>query len=291
LVRRVERRAWKEYADLRRRLSRSGSARSALQTFAPARRRDGEAWTATTSSRHLDYRAAHPVPAGSVAIVCVSNRPQNLGLVVDNVLVQRHRDVELVYVANTDRFDKQSIESTLAPAREQLRRVTILSRSADVTLGACLNAAIDHSDARFVAKFDDDDRYGPAYLEDALRAHGYSGAGVVGKHTYYAHLEDTDELVVRFPGHEFSYTSTLAGPTLTIDRELTGSIVFPDQSIGEDRAYLAACNRRGISTFSTDRFNFVLSRSPQNSWIVPREEFLHGADVIGHGWGRDEVNR
>ena len=78
---------------------------------------------------------------------------------------------------------------------------------------------------------------------------------------------------------------------MLIDRERTGSIVFPALSIGEDRAFLAACNRRGISTFSADRFNFVVGRSAQNSWAISREEFLRGADVVGRGWGADEVNR
>jgi glycosyltransferase involved in cell wall biosynthesis len=291
LLRRVERRGWKEYADVRRRLSRTGSARSAVQTFGAISRRDHIGWEAATASGHERYRAVHPVPPGSAAIVCVSQRPENLGLVAANVLAQVRPDLELVYVANTATFDGGAIEAALAPVERHLRRVTVLSRTPDVSLGACLNAGFARTDARFVAKFDDDDKYAPNYLADALRAHGYAGAGIVGKHTYYAHLEETDELVLRFPGHEFTYTSTLAGSTLVLDRDRIGSIAFPDVSIGEDRALIAACNRRGISTFSADRFNFVGGRSSANSWTVSREQFVSGARIVGRGWGGDEVDR
>jgi len=129
------------------------------------------------------------------------------------------------------------------------------------------------SSSRFVAKFDDDDRYGAHHLVDSLRAHGYAGAGVVGKHTYYAEIEATGERLLRFPGNEFRYTSTLAGGTLVIDRDRTGDLAFDDISLGEDRAFIAACNRRGLSTFSADRFNFVQSRGRDNTWTIADADF------------------
>jgi hypothetical protein len=68
----------------------------------------------------------------------------------------------------------------------------------------------------------------------------------------------------------------LAGGTLVVDRERTGDLAFDDVSIGEDRRFLAACHRRGVSTFSSDRFGFVQRRNDRNTWSLPNDEFLVG---------------
>ena len=134
-------------------------------------------------------------------------------------------------VTNSDRYSDVDVEASVERSSQGCR-ATVLRRPRERSLGACLNDGMDATDARFVAKFDDDDLYGPQYLADALRAFTYSGAGVVGKHTYYAYLAGSDRTVLRFPAREFSYSSTLAGGTLVIDRDRTGSLRFPDVSIG-----------------------------------------------------------
>lgn len=288
----VENRLWRHYADLRRVARRSGSSRQALDAVGGTRRSDEIAWLRTTSEGHEQYRRrVDPVDA-DVAVVCVSNRPHNLGNVLANVERQRHDRLELVYVDNSGTADLRETSSSLDSISAVLQRCTFLSRSPEVSLGACLNAALRRAGARFVAKFDDDDVYGPDYVVDALRAHRYAGAGVVGKHTYYAHLESTDEWLLRFPGHEFTYGSTLAGGTLVIDRELVGELAFEDISIGEDRAFIAACHRAGVPTFSADRFNFVQRRGEENTWRVDRPSFLRRSRLLdGPPSGPHEVVR
>jgi len=118
----------------------------------------------------------------------------------------------------------------------------------------------------------------------------YAGAGVVGKHTYYAHLVAADRTVLRFPAHEFTYTSTLAGGTLVIDRERTGDLEFNDISLGEDRDFIAACHRRGISTFSADRFNFVQTRSDDNTWSISQDAFLRKTLDVASGVPLDKID-
>ncbi|MEP4653133.1 MAG: glycosyltransferase, partial [Ilumatobacter sp.] len=153
------------------------------------------------------------------------------------------------------------------------------------------NGAMAATDARFVAKFDDDDRYGAHYLADALRAHGYAGAGIVGKHTTYARLAETDDTILRFPGREFVYTSTLAGPTLVIDRARVGDLRFRDLSLGEDRAIITDCTRRGIATFAADRFNFLYRRSIGSAWGQSNEEFVRKSVPVAADRILDEIDR
>jgi hypothetical protein len=276
---------------MRRTLSRSGSATAARVAHQGVLRTDVARWTAHSAEHHEAYRAANPPIDAQVAIVCVSNRPHLLDRIVHDVHGQTHGDREFVLVTNSDRYDDLDVDAALAPLVESSVRVTVLRRASEQTLGACLNDAAAVTDARFLAKFDDDDHYGPHYLADALRAHAYAGAGVVGKHTYYAHLSGEDRTILRFPANEFSYSSTLAGGTLVIDRERTGDLRFPDLSLGEDRAFLAACHRRGISTFSADRFNFLQTRSNDNTWTTDPDHFLRNTIPVATGIPLDVIDR
>ena len=58
-----------------------------------------------------------------------------------------------------------------------------------LSLGECLNLAVDSADGDVIAKFDDDDHYGEHYLADQVTALRYSAADLVGKQAHYMHLE------------------------------------------------------------------------------------------------------
>jgi hypothetical protein len=267
------RRAWRARADVGRRLGRRGSATTAVRSFGRHPRADSMSWFEATSSGIDTYRAVHPPIADRVAVVCVSRRPELVADVIANVGRQADElAVEFVFVTNDDGFDGVALAERLAG----LPNATLVEMPPSATLGACLNAGLQATSERFVAKFDDDDWYGRNYLVDALRAHGYAGAGVVGKHTYYADVGEPPARYLRFPGREFSYSGTLAGGTLVIDRQRTGDLLFDDVSIGEDRRFLAACHRRGVSTFSSERFGFVQRRNDRNTWSLPNDQFLVG---------------
>ena len=93
-------------------------------------------------------------------------------------------------------------------------------------MGECLNAGLAATDARFVAKFDDDDHYGAHYLHDALLVHRFVDAAIVGKKTFFAYLEGADETVLRFPGNEFTAANRVSGSTMVIDRAMFADARF-----------------------------------------------------------------
>lgn len=283
----ARRRAWRTYADVRRRIRRAGTAATALSSLGDPARRPVEEWNARTAEHFDRYRADHRPAADHAAVVCVSRRPAQIDHVITNVLRQRDVDVEFTLVTNDDGFDLIDLDAALSPVPGA--RI-IRSNPAD-TLGAGLNAAMRLTEARFVAKFDDDDHYGEHYLVDALRAHSYAGAAVVGKHSYYAIVGSPPVRHLRFPGHDFSYSSTLAGGTLVIDRSSTADLEFEDRSLGEDRAFLAACHRRGLSTFAADRFNFVQYRGGDNTWRIDDSAFLVGAPAVDESASDHRVDR
>ena len=55
-------------------------------------------------------------------------------------------------------------------------------------LGKCLNYAIKRADNGLIAKFDDDDYYGPKFLREAARAIKHGRASIVGKNTAYLYI-------------------------------------------------------------------------------------------------------
>lgn len=257
-------------ADARRVIGRSGSASPALRSVGGARRSDLAAWNRITSERHHRYRSEHLPAASSAAIVTVSMRPWLVDQVVANIARQaEHVRLHAVFVANHEGFDAVDLDRHLAVIPDH----TIIEAPSGTSLGAALNLGLRATSERYVAKFDDDDWYGAGYLVDALRAHRYAGAGVVGKHSYYADVADRGRWL-RFPGNEFRYSSTLAGGTLVIDRERIGGLQFEDRSLGEDGAFIKACHQRGVSTFSADRFCFVQYRGDDNTWTISDEQFI-----------------
>jgi hypothetical protein len=284
---RIAGRLWRLGADARRVARRSGSAASARRSMGGPRRSDREAWHAATSEHHARYRTDHEPAATSAAIVTVSMRPWLIDDVVANIARQaEHLRVHAVFVANHAEFADIDLERHVAAISD----CTVIETPPDTSLGTALNLGLDATSERFIAKFDDDDWYGAGYLADALRAHAHAGAGVVGKHSYYADVAGRGRFL-RFPGNEFRYSSTLAGGTLVIDRDRTGGLEFEDRSLGEDRAFLAACHRRGVSTYSADRFCFVQRRGGDNTWAISDERFLGGCLDVDPGAPEHVVDR
>lgn len=282
----VQRRGWRTYASARRQLSRAAEPRK-VAGLARSRGSSLDSWNRVTSDRHQQFRHDHPPADGSVAIVCVSQRPHELPCVIANVERQREISPAFVLVPTGPGWERQATERAV----NAVQGARVIWDHGDASLGAGLNAGMGACDARFVAKFDDDDHYGPHYLADALRAHRFAGAGVIGKHSYYAEIDGVADKLLRFAGHDFSYSSTLAGGTLVIDRDRVGDLRFDDVSLGEDRGFIDACHRRGVSTYSADRFNFLQHRGLHNTWQPTTEHFLVGCTRVDAHAAEHEVDR
>lgn len=248
----------------------------------PIHERDALAgWIRDTARRHVDYREAqlrHGAVTAEVAVICATARPHHLDDIVANFERQRHTARRLIVVTNHETFDPDEVRARLST----VENATCVTMPPEATLGACLNAALDATSTRLVAKFDDDDRYGPEYLGDLLLAHRFSLAAIVGKHSHFASFDD-GSVFLRFPGREFEHVSWLAGGTLLIDRERTGDIRFEDRSVGEDAALLQAVQRAGGFIYAADRFNYVQRRHAANTWRTDRDTYLRGSVPVDSG--------
>ena len=223
-------------------------------------------------------RVAAPAVA-EVTVLCVTSRPQRLGDVVDNVRRQSPPAGKLLVVCHGAGFDPPAVTGALA----SIDGGRWMSAPAGWSLGECLNLGIGRCDTRYVAKFDDDDFYGARYLSDALMSAHVSGAALVGKRSYFAHLASQDATLLRFPGKECRPSTYLAGGTLLVDLEQLGELRFPDRTVGEDQDLIRSCLLRGRGVYAGDMFNYVQRRGTHNTWQANDEYLRRKALVVGAG--------
>lgn len=215
--------------------------------------------------------------APSVEVVCVSRRPWQLQQVIDQFDAQTYPHRRLTIVLTSDDSESGAVDPTRWP------HVTI-ERRPGLSLGRCLNEALDRSGAALVAKWDDDDWYGADYLTDLVLTRNATGAAITGKHSYFAYLARSERAILRFDGVEFCDTSFVAGGTLLIDRAALGDVRFPDVNLAEDGALLERCERRGLRIFAADPFNYVQYRGDANTWQVDDTVYARRALDVGHGF-------
>ncbi len=195
-----------------------------------------------------------------VTVITCTNKPSFMRNVINNFNRQVWKQKELIIILNNDRMNTSDWE----PFLRNKSNITIYKLSEKMSLGACLNFAIKKAKNNYIAKFDDDDYYGPAYLSEAIRAFQKSGADVIGKRTYYIYLVFKKLLMLRFPNGEKRWTNYIAGGTIIAKRSVFTEIAFKDLAVGTDRQFLEDCHSNNLKIYSTSRFNYVYMRRKSN---------------------------
>ncbi|MGO0058833.1 glycosyltransferase [Brevibacillus fluminis] len=204
-----------------------------------------------------------------------TNRPQFFKNLLKNYGRQSDVKKELIIILNNDRMNLRAYQRIAS----KYQHVSVYKLPQRYTLGSCLNFGITKAKYAFIAKFDDDDYYGPRYLQSSLRAFARTNAHVVGKRTYFLYLKKRKLLLIRFPFQENRFVRTIAGGTIMARRSVFTFIRFPRRSLGEDVGFYARCRAKGLRIFSTDRFNYVMVRrenKKSHTWQISDRKILSG---------------
>ncbi len=267
-----------------RRLSRRGldAARLRVESYRwaqdPSRSRIGV--LSGLLEEATDWKA--PLPP-SVAVLCATRRPRQLRHVVDSVKRQQGINCRLVVVCHGDEFDRSGVESIIDEVDG-----TALFAPPGLSLGECLDLGRAATSARIIAKFDDDDHYGPWYLRDSVDTMTRTGAAVVGKQSYFVHLADRDVTYLRFPGSSSRWARRVAGCTLVLDQDLVGETSFPVVSRGEDTLFLDRCHQQGLGVYADEPFGFIQSRRPSgHTWKIADDEIVRSSSKVSDGFARE----
>ncbi|CTQ54738.1 3-demethylubiquinone-9 3-methyltransferase [Roseibium album] len=227
--------------------------------------------------------------AKKVSIICCSKRPRFLKHVAEQVGAQTHKEFELIFVKHSSDMQDNDIDQHLG----HIKNLVVLKNDDHNVLADGLNQAITKSEYDFLAKWDDDDYYGPNYLKDSLLAFDYAPhAGVVGKGSYFTYVQSRDATYLRFPGKHYKNAKIVHGGTLLWDRRKTNSIIFTRRTQGTDTIFLKDCINEGVPILSTDQFNFVHVRyadTKDHTWKIKDEEFLQKTNKFEDGLALSKI--
>ncbi|QHC02472.1 glycosyltransferase [Epidermidibacterium keratini] len=238
---------------------------------------------AATILEHVGVTVSNdPLQPPSVSVICSTNRPAQLDHLLQQVAAQRGVDIQLVVLTHGFEPDPRLLRATAD--RHGIEQLQTIYGSPQWTLGECLNQLVDAADGDLVAKFDDDDFYGPHYLLDQCAALRYSGADLVGKQASYLYMASHDAIVLRYPEREHRWTTFVAGPTLVAPTTTFRQVRFARVNRGEDTRLLRELSATGAQIYSADRFSFLQIRGRHgHTWRVDDAELLANSVVETYG--------
>ncbi|MDZ5471410.1 glycosyltransferase family 2 protein [Bacillus sp. 31A1R] len=207
-----------------------------------------------------------------ISIVACTNKMKYMDNIFANYANQTLQEKELIIVLNND---SQDINEWKKRASEY-KNVRVFQLPEETSLGNCLNFGREQARLSYVAKWDDDDYYGSAYLQEALQAFERTNADIIGKRTGYMYFQKTKELRLRFPGYESKRVRIVLGGTIIAKKSVMEEVPFLDRSLGEDVTFQDNARAKGYRIFSTSRYNYTYFRwdSSDHTW-KPRSSYLN----------------
>lgn len=196
------------------------------------------------------------VTRDGVSIIACTNKLGMMDNIFENYHNQEWEEKELIIILNNNSL-KLEVWQNRAQASVN---VSVYQLPEETTLGACLNFGVAHAKYTFVAKFDDDDYYGPFYLTEAMEAFTSTNADIVGKRTAFMYLKRQQQLRLRFPRNEKRWVRVVLGGTIIAKKAVFKRVKFPDRSLGEDTYFLTWSRMMGFRIFSTSRYNYAYLR-------------------------------
>ncbi|MDH2428097.1 hypothetical protein [Sphaerisporangium sp. TRM90804] len=259
-----------------------------------ALRRTAEAVTAhlaaeaeRTAEAHHAWRASVPVTplldpildwigvpsvrntAEITAIAAVTGQAE-----LDNLLAalrhQARRPGQLVIVA--EGLDGAVVEKAAQAVHKG--ELTVREAREPVTRGAALDRALRLADGDLVAVLDPRDRYGEHYLADLAAYLTAVDAEIIGKASFYTHIQSTGATLLRQPGAEHRFLPEVTGGTVLARRQTLTALGIADLSEDWDETLMRQCRTDGIRVYSADRHNYTRTRPTPTPHLLTSAHLL-----------------
>jgi hypothetical protein len=210
-----------------------------------------------------------------VTVVLASRRPHHVPEALAQIARQRHVEVQVVLALHGFTADlvRPAVRAFPLP-------ITVIEADAATVFGEVLAQAAARADAGLIAKWDDDDWYGPEHLADLLMARLYSGADVVGTAAEFFYLEPLDVTIRRTDYKSEVWSDHVAGGTILLGRDtLAEAGGFQPLPKGVDSALLKTIHGAGGRIYRTHGLGYMLRRSSaaEHTWQLPLAHFLRVA--------------
>jgi GT2 family glycosyltransferase len=210
-----------------------------------------------------------------VSVVLSTNRPD---LVRDAISrIQRQRSVDIELLVGCHGFAPEELADVELEGGA-VTDATVLGFDGATVFGDVLRVLSDHATAPFLAKWDDDDLYGPHHVVDLWLFSVLARAPLVGKAAEFVLLESTGLLVRRRGGSIHRSTHFLAGGALLMSKrglDLVGGWGSIRRSVDQD--VIRRFDAHGLPPFRTHGYEFVLVRHDRGHTWHPEEGYFEAA--------------
>ena len=212
-----------------------------------------------------------------VSIITCTIREESMDNVFNNYQQQSYKDKELIIILNKDSMD---IDRWIEKAKKY-RNVQVYQLHEKATLGDCLNFGIMKAKDDIIAKFDDDDYYGPDYIKSSIVAFKNKHISIIGKSSVFIYFKNIKALI-HVSGNENSITDSVAGATLMFKKDVFQQVQFEKVNRAEDYHFLEQCKEKGFTIYSTDRFHFAVIRqeAEKHTWKISEKELMEWGELI-----------
>lgn len=199
--------------------------------------------------------------------------------VFKNYQQQTWKEKELIIILNKDSMD---IDKWLKKAKNY-PNVRVYQLHEQAALGDCLNFGVLNSDYDIIAKFDDDDYYGPNYITNAMSVFEDQNISIVGKSSVYIYFQNKKALI-HVQGTENSIADSVAGATLMFRKNVFYYVRFEKVNRAEDFFFIDQCQKEGFQIYSTDSYDFAVIRqnSKNHTWKISDEDLMEWGDLVGY---------
>lgn len=207
-----------------------------------------------------------------ISIICSTNRTNNLTNILDNFINQNHNIKELIIIVNLDINNINYLFDLI----RSFENVQLFLLGSKYTLGECLNFAIERAKYPIIAKFDDDDYYGPNYLKDSVKYLSLKDVAIVGKSSIWVYFVQEKLIGIKGNNKENMYVNRVAGSTIIFKKELSKEIKFESINLGEDVNFCKDCINAGYKIYSTNKSHYVYIRnkSISHTWQIGNQYIL-----------------
>lgn len=209
-----------------------------------------------------------------VTIVTPTIRPQYMERLLNNYARQQWDHKELIIVLNRERMNIAHYEE----AARNYDNVRVIRLPAKHPLGDCMNLAASTAQYPYIAKFDDDDYYGPGYLADAMQTFAQTGADVVGKLSFFFYFPHRQLLLLRkrtIPSQ--GDVKRVAGATIVFRTSVLEHVRFGKKRQGSDVQFIRDCVQHGLAVRSASPYHFAAIRRADrltHTWKVQEKKLL-----------------
>lgn len=247
--------------------------------------------------RLMNVRGVSVMSEPLVSVLICTRRIAMIESALRQVARQQNVRLELILTLHGLSEDDHRIKQAIDKFQGALKVVEV---DAPVSFGEALNRGAAHASGSFIARMDDDDWYGKDYLSDALLAHQYSGADLIGCCGSFAYLEGLNVTIHKESPEHISETPNwmakervdpgmyviVPGATIFVSRtafEAVGG--FRPVHIFEDTEFTRCIAAAGGRIHRTHGLNFMFRRreAKEHTWQEPLSDFLQDDSVCWPG--------